>query len=279
MLRDAQDKGQLAEWKSFLSRRGKRDIIAIKKSGKFDGLEGTAEQGDETGEKLLFDLANGGRQEIRLSRVSGLVFNQLQQGEVSETLCKVTDGLRNVYSAKEVTQTPQGFKLVTVTGLPFEFQNKPMQLAKLDYSKDKITYLSDLEPSQATLPEDDRTRYLTQKRTNSNNSIEMGGVAYSRGLVLQAPYDVSYDLSGEYTEFKAVVGFDTANGISSSAVELTIEGDGRNLIKTVIKHKDEPRTIVLNLKEVRTLRIVVTQAEGSSLIGSEVNLADARINK
>jgi len=277
VLRDANDPAVKKEWIEFLAKRGKRDILVVKKEGKFDGLEGTADQGDETGETLAFDLASGKKVNIKLSRLSGLIFNQIQAGEVAETICKVTDTYKNVYAAKEVVHKDGGFTVTTVSGVKVEFP-KAQLLSKLDYSQDKITFVSDMEPVDVKSPPKEDVGPTLGKDTNlyGDDTLKLNNVSYGKGLAIHAPTTLTYNLNGDYKEFKAVIGVDDSV-VADSQVKFVIEGDGRVLYQAEVRRKDAPKPIVIIIKDVKFLKIIV-DSPGVGL-HSQIDLADARINK
>jgi len=277
VVRDGHDAAIKKEWSAFLAKRGKRDVLVVKKEGRFDGLEGTADQGDDTGEIIEFELATGAKTKIKLSRLSGLIFNQVQTGETVETLCRVTDAMKNVYAAKDITRKGDAITLTTVSGVKVEFP-KTQLVAKLDYSKDKITYLSDMEPVEVKLPGADDFGPAFARDTNLDgvDPIKLNNVVYIKGLAVHAPAAITYNLNGDYKEFKAVLGVDDSVQ-ADKAVRVVIEGDNRPIFQAEFRRKDPPKPIVVNIKDVRFLRVVVDTSEFP--LNCQAALADARVNK
>ena len=84
-------------------------------------------------------------------------------------------------------------------------------VSRLDYSKGKLTYLSDLEPAKVVGSSDRGThrRTTAATRTSTTRRPASAGRPESRiakGLALHAHTELEYDLKGEYREFKAVAG-------------------------------------------------------------------------
>ncbi len=147
----------------------------------------------------------------------------------------------------------------------------------LDYSKDKIVYLSDMKPIAEEKPFDELAVIYTRDTNLDNQPIELVGVPYAKGMVLHAPLTMSFDLGAKYKEFKAVVGVDTAVQTPSD-VRLIFEADGRKLFEMEVKVKDAPKPITLDVKKVRQFTVRVSQISGLPF-GNQVTLADAKVTK
>ena len=113
------------------------------------------------------------------------------------------------------------------------------------------------------------------------NPLVLAGVTslqlFAKGLSVHAYTELVYDISGEYKEFKAILGVDPKVP-GDSHVKVTIEGDGKELFSGEINRKDEPRPLTLDIKNVKQLRIVVASA-GLLDLGNHVCLADAKVSK
>jgi len=61
-------------------------------------------------------------------------------------------------------------------------------------------------------------------------------------------------------------------------VKVTIEGDGRELFAGEVRRRDPPKTLTVDVKYVKQIRIVVAST-GLLDLGDHVNLADAKVSK
>lgn len=275
MLNDAHDANTRTEWQKLIAKQGNRDLLAIKKGDVVNGLEGTLGEGDDKGETIGFEL-NDRKVPVRLERVHGMsFFRKLEPG--ADPLCKVTDTSRNVLVAAAVEQTAAGFTVTTKSGVKVEYT--AALLAKLDFSKGKLTYLSDLEPARKVEKSAlDGINHYRRDKNVDGGPLRLGGQTYSKGLALQAYTELVYDIGGEYKEFKAVLGIDDQVG-GDSNVKVVIEGDNRELFKGELNRKDKKAIpLVVDVKNVKLLRIVVTSANVLDL-GDHVDLADAKVSK
>jgi hypothetical protein len=183
-----------------------------------------------------------------------------------------------------MTMTDQGYGLTTVAGAKVEFPFK--SFTRWDFSKGKLTYLSDLEPKATETSNVERVEHYRRDKNLDGEPIQLpqkneDGVpvlrVFPKGLALHAYTELQYDIGGEYKEFKAILGVDPKVQ-GDSHVKVTIEGDGKELFAAEISRTDEPRPIMLDVKNVKQLRIVVASA-GLLDLGNHVCLADAKVSK
>jgi hypothetical protein len=285
ILNDAHDAKNREEWQKLLSKRGKGDMLAIKAAdGVVNPLEGTLGEGDAQGETIEFETSTGKKAKPRLDRIHGMAFLRQPNGEAAPTLCKAQDLSRDLLVVAKLTMTGNGYTVTTVAGAKADFPSK--SFTRWDFSKGKLTYLSDLEPkpsesSNVNFVEhyrrdknlDGEPIRLPQKNQDGVTSLQL----FPKGLSLHAYTELVYDIGGEYKEFKAILGIDPKVP-GDSHVKITIEGDGKELFAGEMTRKDEPKPITLDVKNVKQLRIVVASA-GLLDLGNHVCLADAKVSK
>src|SRR5216683_239628 len=283
ILSEAQEPKNREEWQKLLSKRGKGDLLAIKAAdGVVNPLEGTLGEGDTQGETIEFETSTGKKARPRLDRIHGMAFLRQPGGEAAPTLCKAHDLSRDVLVVAQVAMKDNGYTLTTVAGAKVDFPLK--SFTRWDFSKGKLTYLSDLEakPSETSNVNfvehyrrdknlDGEPIRLPQKNQDGVTALQL----FPKGLSLHAYTELLYDIGGEYKEFKAVLGVDPKVQ-GDSHVKLTIEGDGKELFAAEISRKDEPKPITLDIKNVKQLRLVVASA-GLLDLGNHVSLADAKV--
>lgn len=275
ILTDAHDAAVRAEWQKLLAKQGNHDLLAIKKGDVVNGLEGTIGEGDDKGETVGFELGDK-KARVRLDRVHGMsFFRKLEPG--ADPICKVFDTSRNLLVAAAVEQTATGFTITTKSGVKIDYT--AALLAKLDFSKGKLTYLSDLEPTRKVEKSAlDGINHYRRDKNVDGGPLRVGGQTYGKGLALQAYTELVYDIGGEYKEFKVVLGIDDQVG-GDSNVKVLIEGDNRELFKGELIRKDKKTIpLVVDVKNVKLLRIVVSSANLLDL-GDHVDLADAKVSK
>jgi hypothetical protein len=285
VLNDAQDVKNREEWQKLLAKRGKGDLLAIKAAdGVVNPLEGTLGEGDAQGETIGFETSTGKKAKPRLDRIHGMAFLRQPNPDIAPTLCKAQDISRDLLVVARLAMSDQGYALTTVAGAKAEFPVK--SFTRWDFSKGKLTYLSDLEPRVTESSNVEEVEHYRRDKNLEGESIQLpqknedGVLAlrmFPKGLSLHAHTELQYNIGGEYKEFKAILGVDPKVP-GDSHVKVTIEGDGKELFAGEVSRKDEPRAITLDVKNVKQLRIVVAST-GLLDLGNHVCLADAKVSK
>jgi hypothetical protein len=284
VLREAQDATNKQQWVNFLNNRvNKRDYFVRKDEddGTLKGFDGTIGEGDATGDAFKFEFAGGKTSNVKLRLVHGLVFRPSGGGEIAATLCKVTDTERNVLVARKVSvrDADKALVVTTVAGVAVEYPSAE-QVAKVDYTFGKQMFLSDLTPVSVEHEDTNESfvTFTTDRHLWDNEPLKLGGAAFTKGLAVHARTVLSYNLGGEYKEFKAVLGIDDAVKTGSSRVKFTVEGDGRRVFAAEVTRKDKPRPVTLDVKGVKLLRLTVESVDDFDA-GNQLDLADAKLMK
>lgn len=310
LLNEAHDLKTRQEWDAFLARRGNRDLLAIRSEGVLNGLEGTFGDGDDKGETIEFELSSGRKVRPSLARVQGMVFFHKPGADRPETLCRVHDTHRNLLVASQLSLGETGLNLTTVAGVKVHYAG-PQLLQRLDYSKGKLTYLSDLDPVTVEHSSDqDRLHPYRRNKNLDDGPITLAGKPYPKGLSVLARTVLVWNINGDYKEFKARLGIDD-HILGDNEVQVTIEGDGKVLLTTVVRRRDEtlypeygqlfgvaapygfvyhlpwtawlktvqvnqPIPVLLNVQGVKQLRITVSSEID---LNCHVDIADAKVSK
>lgn len=276
ILHDAHDPTIRQEWQTqFASKPRAQDLLVVRKDNVPQPLEGTLGGVDEKGERIDFQFG-GKSYKVELKRVHGIVFFQKPGSEPSGVTGKVQDIFRSSLAARKVEFKDDRFVITTAAEVKIELPRAA--LARIDYSNDKLAYLSDLEPikvvEKSTL---DRVDSYRRDKNLDAGPLRLGGKTYVKGLALHAYSELVYDLDGKFKDFKVTAGVDEAVGGDGRA-HLRIEGDGRELYSGAFARNDEPRNLSLNVKGVKYLRIVLRSDELFDL-GTHLDLADAQVSR
>ncbi len=282
--RRADDAKHKAEWRKMLQNRGKRDLYVIRQADGLNFVQGTLVEGDAEGTRLTFEKEDGGKESLLLSRATGgLVFNQAQNIELPSTLCKVQDVFGNMLVAQAVEMAGSGVKVTTVAGVVVSYPSA-QGIAKLDYSQGNVAYLSDLTPqvqAPAIPPDEVNTNIavpFVADKTPTNEPLRLDNVVYPKGLWIASDTVLTYTLNGDYRELKAMIGIHDQFGTNSTEAKVTIEADGKPIFSEVVKRKDKPKGVTLDIKNIQQLRILV-ESDSPFFNGSQAVLADARVQK
>lgn len=285
LLAEAQLEKYRKDWQDRVRKKRSRDVLALVKDDVVNALEGTLGEGDEEGKSLGFTLSSGKKVPVALERIHGLIFWRQGNAVLPPVLFKLTDGYQNLVMVSAVATSDTGLSVTTPAGVKLDYTIA--QLSKLDYSKGKLTYLSDMIPVK--LVKDDKDKegivFFEKDRTTYEGRfvpIRMKNVTYPKGLFIQATTEVEYDLGGDYREFKAVVGIDDYDTRGEDCpTTLVIEGDGKELLSVTVnpKNKERVQPVTLNIKDMQKLKILVKSGGGFSTVARQVTLADAKVSK
>jgi hypothetical protein len=279
ICRGAEDPKARDDWRKLVAARGKRDAFVIRQAEGLNPLLGTVIEGNAAGDSIAFEREDGQRVTLKLSRASGgLLFNQPPRDAIPPTVCKVRDVFGNVLYAQAVELTGSGLRVKTVAGATFDYPALAT-VSKLDFAEGNVAYLSDLTANVTApdaVPGDPHFTFL-KDRTPEGPTLRLDGATYPKGLWVFPDTVLTYKLNGDYREFKAVVGVDDRVPVANGSATVTVEADGRVLFRGAVSRKEKPKALTLDVKNVKELKIT---AEREALyLGSQANLADARVQK
>ena len=281
LLNDAHEPAIRQEWlEKFVARKGNQDVLAIRPEGVFNGLEGTLGDTANAKGEIPFEYDSGGSSKKRAIdplKAQGLLFIRSLPANAPAPLCKVFDINQNVVLASKLELGVNNFSITTVAGARIEYPRQAV--ARLDYSNDKVVFLSDLKPAELVEKSKQGRKDTVRMNRNldNNNPIELDDQVYTKGLAMHAYAEVVYNLDGKYQKFDAVLGMDAKVGGNGKPL-VTIEADGAKLFSDTVTRKDKRRELSFPIKGVKQLRIVVSS---SSLFdfGDHVDLANAKLSK
>lgn len=264
VMRDAGDAKHREAWKKMLAGRGKRDLYVIREPDALNFVQGTILGGTADGAEVNFEKEDGSKTALRQSRAGGYVFAQALPKEVPQMLCKVNDVFGNSLVAQSVELVSSGVTVKTVAGVVVRYPSTA-SLSKLDYSQGNVAYLSDLDPrvDAPESPMDEKGLRLNvaapylRDRSLAGDTLKLGTETFAKGLLIAPDTVLTYTLNGDYREFKAVAGIPDYTPDANLEAKLTIEADGRSVFSETIKRKDKPKGISLDVKGVKSLRIVI----------------------
>jgi hypothetical protein len=285
-VKKAEDPKLREAWKKMLAARGKRDLYVIQQDAGFTFVQGTVIEGLEQGGalRLRFEKEDGGKDLLLQSRAAGLVFYQPQPAAVPPTLCLVRDAYGNKLTAAAVALADGGATVTTVSGATVKYPSLA-GLARFEFELGNVAYLSDLAPQVEApeLPADEKkfklnpTAAVTKDRSLSNEPIKLDNVTFPKGLVVAPDTVLTFNIGGDYAQFKATVGIDENGANATSAAKVTVEADGQVVFAKTVRRKERGEGVVLGVKGVKQLRLIVET--DTPLNGNYVTFAEARVQK
>ncbi|CAN5275827.1 hypothetical protein BH10PLA2_BH10PLA2_15030 [soil metagenome] len=280
ILNGAQDAAVRQDWQNkVLNSRGNQDQVVIRRESALNALGGTLGDGTPTGQ-IEFTLEVGGERKTRaldLDRVQGLVFQRSPATDAPSALCKVFDVKQNLLTAAKLELGPDNLKVITVAGATVDLPRAT--LVRLDFTNDKIVYLSDMKPTSMSYKSLTGRNDPPRMDTNLDGKgpLQIKGEVFSKGLAVHANTELNYNLDGKYKKFEAVLGMDDVVG-GDGQPRVRIEADGKELFGQVVSRKDERRNLELDVRGVRQLRVTVSSAKPFAF-EAHVDLANAKLSK
>jgi NPCBM/NEW2 domain-containing protein len=264
VMRDAGDAKHREAWKKMLVARGKRDWYVIREQAGLNFVPGTILGGTDDGTEVDFEQGDGTKALHRQSRAAGYVFAQPLPKDAPQMLCKVIDAFGNTLVAQSVEMKSSGVSVKTVVGVVVNYPSTAA-LVKFDYSQGNVAYLSDLDPriDAPAIPIDEKGLRLNvaapylRDQGLAGDPLKLGTELFPKGILVAPDTALTYNLNGDYREFKAVIGIPENTPDANLEAKVTIEADGRALFSEAIKRKDKPKGISLDVKGVKSLRVIV----------------------
>jgi hypothetical protein len=278
-------------------------LVVLKRDGQsLDYVEGII--GNVSAKDVQFTM-DGQSVRIELAKVAGLVYYRSAELAAGRTDrqpddqpdCVLVGGNALRINASRVRLDDGLLNVTTSDGVKLTWPWDDFSMA--DFSAGKLVYLSDLEPAAqqwaplvglpaaASLASD----YGRPRRDQSafggplairfppDETADSAGheETYGKGLALRSRTQVEYRLPRGFRRFVAVAGIEPSASVSGN-VRLTIQGDGRPLMETVVAGDSPPLPIELDVAGVKRLAITVDYGENLDT-GDWLNLCQARIVK
>jgi hypothetical protein len=272
LLRDADNPALKKRFEEFLRQKVRGDRIVVLREGELNPLEGTLGDVDAQG-RIEFKREGAAPLPVPLDRLHGLIFYRPESPPES-AVCKVHDRDGNVLTVAKVLYKDRGWQLTTSFGA--EVKLPADTIASLDFNLGKLTYLSDLEPTKIVERSGIGLVVHYRKDANLDGEPILLGQRYDKGLSMHAHTELEYDLGGKFKTLRGFLGIDTRTGGESQPL-VTIYCDGEKRESWVIK-PNEPKPVNLSVKDVATLRIVVSSRNELDL-HDHVSFADARVSQ
>jgi hypothetical protein len=288
ILNEANKEENRKDWVKRTSGKRTSDVLVRKIDGVIQGLPCTLGEGDDKGESIEVTATIGEEvvtRQRKLDGVQGLLFRRTLDPKAPPATCKLLDTMQNVVMVSGVDYKEKTLTVTTPSGAKLEFPTD--QVARIDYTKGRYEYLSEMTPltlitrsnvEDGDLPEQQHI-YKDISFKPERKQIQLAGVVYPRGLVVRPYTEMVFDLKGDYNDFSAVVGLEDGVG-SDGPVVVEIEADGASLGTFTFKADDKKRSqeVKRNVKGVQRLRIVVKSGDLFDL-GKHTVLADAKVSK
>ncbi len=285
ILNDAQEEKYRKDWAERLARKRRRDVAVLIKNDSINPVDVNFGEADAEGKSIEFQLPGGRKGKFVFANLHGLIFQRELDPQAPPVLCKLYDSYQNTIMVSSVTRTPAGLSVTTPAGARIDISQE--FLTRLDYTLDKVAFLSRLEPNKVVQRSNfDFVDIYRRDKNLDNGPLRVYGESFTIGLALHAHTELEYDLKGDYREFHALAGIDQSVGGVGGPVVLVIEGviDGetKELYKKTFTRKDpkdkKEGAIDVNIKDVQKLRLVVRTGDLFDN-GKHLDLVNAKVQK
>ena len=270
------------DWTRILDMNAQSDLLVVRKGDSIDYHRGVLRE--VTDSVVQFDV-DGRVLSVKLAKVHGLVYYRSKGRRLPEPICRITDAAGSQWWAASVESDGERFRWTTPSGL--KVSRPTAGVARLDFSRGNVIYLSDLSPESV-----DWTPYFgmskappalaelyapRQDRSFQPEMLQLDGKQYRKGLALHSRTRLVYRLPGRFRRFMATVGIDDRVR-PLGHVRLVISGDDRVLMDSPITGTDPPKPLDLDLAGVRRLIILVDFGEDLD-VSDHLDLCEARVVK
>lgn len=260
----------------LLREQRSRDVLLLRNG---DLVEGTLASLDARA--LRFEGENKTNREARRSATAAVAFNTelVRVPAVPPTIARLVlkDGSRLFLTSAEAAEQ-------RLTGMTLFEEKVAIPLDKviaIDLRHARIVYLSDLKPKSF-----EHTPYLGLRWplgvdvNAAGRELRLAGSTYDKGLGMHSAQRVTYDLTGGYRRFEALVGLDDQSGRQGNArIGVLLDGQPCALgWDGVLDSRAGPRAVRVDVSKKHELTVVVDFGRGGD-VQDHVNWADARLIK
>ncbi|MSU76987.1 MAG: hypothetical protein EXS16_02715 [Gemmataceae bacterium] len=275
ILRDAQDDNIRKQWEKLIRDKSRKDRIFTLRQGDLNPIPGTLGTVDDAKQTIKFKVDGAGDIEPQIEKLQGLQFARTDTASEAN-LCRVYDVDGNMLVVSKLSYDGTTVNLTTPFGHKIALDGKT--IARFDFNFGRLTYLSDLEPKSPVAILLGGFNPVRRDVNLDGDPIMLQNKKYDKGLSIYAGADLEYNLGGKYKEFKAVVGADARIAEEGQGkVTVTIYCD-REKRQTYIVSVMNPQPISINVKDVTSLRVVVSGSNFTNFSG-HATLANAHVSQ
>ena len=283
------------QWDRILNADSAADIIVIRKERERNGrvvvsldyLEGILRNVSD--DVVQFEFDGQVHHVTRHGKVEGLIYYHPAGGLAKDAICELHHKTGSLLRTTSLRMHSDQLALETASGVVWTLPLDDVR--RIDFSKGKIVYLSDMDPESVQWtpyvpvgPKSNLIAQLYRPRRDRNfdgNPLalrgEFGVQSYSKGLAIHSRTLLRYRIPTGFHRFRATAGMD-ATIASGGHVRLDISGDGQLLFRHDITDESLPRNIDIDIRGLRHLEILVDFGEDLD-IADHLNLCEARVTK
>ena len=268
-------------WQDFIDRNARDDLLVTRRGDVLDYVAGSV--GSITEDKVAM-VVRGRELAAPRERVFGIIYARDQPGRKQGIAARTLAG--DTLQAKSVRLNGENLELTTASLGTVTIPQS--DLHSLDYGGGRIRFLADLpfDASESKSPDAEApivwfVSANSPAGTGGQAPLRLGDREFRRGLWLHSGASVRYRLNREFTQLRALAGFDLTHVTRMPQFEprvaLRIVGDGKELYQKEFSWNDEPQPLEVDVTDVRELVIEVRSLGGRQGILEHFALADAQL--
>jgi hypothetical protein len=271
-----------SQWSRIVGSELKSDVLVVKTAETIDYHKGVLR--DVTAEVVRFEL-DGEVLPIKRAKVYGLAYYHPAGRELPQTLGTLSEASGATWSVQTIALVGEKLQWTTPAGL--KLARGLAAVTRIDFSRGKVVYLSDLEPESVSwtpyislgkgFPSRAESAAPRRDRSHDGGLLHLDGKSYRKGMGLTSRSLVVYRLPERYSRFVATAGIDDRVR-PRGHVRLVVRGDERVLLDQAVAGTEPAKPVSLDLTGVRRLSILVDFGEDLDA-ADYLDLAEARLVK
>lgn len=227
--------------------------------------------------------------DVNRNKLFGLLFYQRQERRLPSSLgtLKTVDG--SSWQLRDMKLQADHLEITSLAGVRHRLPIS--QVESFDFAAGNILFLTEISPDRTqwspfigSLLSSDELALIYAPRFNSSFSgaplsLERDGrlQTFAKGIAAQAKTEIIYSLPEEFKQFRALIGL-SPRGSHNGSLKFSLVGDQRILAEEVLTEDTAPREVVVDVSQVRRLRIIVDFSESSGW-GDVLHICQPRIVK
>jgi len=148
-------------------------------------------------------------------------------------------------------------------------------ITRLDVRSDRLTFLSDLEPTNV---EEKAIAYVgpwQKDRSVRGKTLTLKGKTFDKGIGVHATSRLTFDIDPKFNAFAATIGIDDMTK-GKGDCEFVVLADGKELFRKRVKGSDQPEEVRVSLGSAKKLTLAVEAGEDLDF-SDHGNWGDARL--
>ncbi len=278
--------GPSGQWARIAGLKLQTDLLVTGGGDNLDYHKGTIH--DVTEQQVRFEL-DGQVLGVKRSKVHGLVYYHASDGAPPAAPIVILDAAGSRWAARSVSLAAAAGDTLEWTAPGGRTLRRSLeQIVRIDLSRGKIVYLSDLRPDSAVYTplfgmekELPARLELNRPRQDQNlraKPLRIAGTEFGKGLALHSRTEMAYTVPDGFRRFEALAGIDD-DVRPRGRVRLVIRGDDKRLLEATLAGTDKaPQPIGLDIAGCRRL-VIIADFGGDLDLAGDLDLGNARLVK